>query len=318
MRGIKFTSDSLARVLLDKASKPGATAQMDRKPHMDAFGATALIFFAGILAFNQVVIKVTNDGFSPVFVTAMRSVIAILVVGGWMALRRKRFEWRGGVVWLGLLSGLFFSIEFIGLYIALDLTSVSRVSVIFYSMPVWLALAAHFFLPGERLNARRLGGLGLAMVGVAIAVADRGGGQANYLGDLAALVAAWGWAAIAFVLRVKPLSQISPESQLMWQLLVSAFVLSAVAPMFGPLLRDPEMIHVVGVLFQSIGVASVGYLFWFWLLTIYPASSVASFSFLSPVLSVLLGWWLLGETVGPGIWLALVLVVVGLTLINRK
>jgi len=47
------------------------------------------------------------------------------------------------------------------------------------------------------------------------------------------------------------------------------------------------------------------------------ASSVASFSFLSPVLGVALGWLLLGEHVGPQILLALVLVCAGLILINR-
>jgi len=62
----------------------------------------------------------------------------------------------------------------------------------------------------------------------------------------------------------------------------------------------------------------MAYVFWFWLMTIYPASSVASFSFLSPVFSVLFGWWLLGETVGVQIWLALAMVAAGIILINRR
>ncbi|WP_299356300.1 DMT family transporter [uncultured Shimia sp.] len=291
---------------------------MDRKQHIDAFGATSLILFAALLAFNQVVIKVTNGGFSPVFVAAIRSAIAVFALGGWMALRGIRFERRRDIVVAGVFSGVLFSFEFICLYIALDLTDVSRASVIFYSMPVWLALAAHVFLPGERLSLRRMLGLALAMTGVAVALMDRAGGAANIWGDLAALGAAWGWAAIALMIRIKPLKTIPPEAQLMWQILVSAVILSAVAPLFGPLLRDPEIIHVAGILFQSLGVVAIGYVFWFWLLTIYPASSVASFSFLSPVLSVLFGWWLLGESVGVSIWAALGLVVLGLMLINRK
>jgi drug/metabolite transporter (DMT)-like permease len=66
-----------------------------------------------------------------------------------------------------------------------------------------------------------------------------------------------------------------------------------------------------------VAVVSAGFLFWFWLLTIYPASSVASFAFLSPIFGVGLGWLLLGEPVGPGILVALVLVCAGLVLINR-
>ena len=304
--------------LLDKLTKTGAIASMERKSHIDAFGASSLIVFAMVLAFNQVVIKVTNDGFSPVFVAALRSVIAIFVLGGWMKLRGISFPRGREIIWMGLFSGVLFSFEFICLYVALDLTSVSRASVIFYSMPVWLALVAHLFLPGERLNATRLAGLGLAMAGVAVALMDRAGGEANLWGDLAALGAAWGWGSVALILRFKPLNQIKPEAQLMWQILVSAVILTAVAPLFGPLIREPEMLHVAGIAFQSLGVVCFGYVFWFWLLTIYPASSVASFSFLSPVLSVLLGWWLLGETIGVSIWVALGLVVFGLMLINRK
>lgn len=291
---------------------------MERKSHIDTFGATSLVLFAAVLAFNQVVIKFTNGGFSPVFAAALRSFFGVFLIGGWMILRRKRFEWRGDVSRYGIFVGVLFSFEFICLYVALDLIGVSRTSVIFYSMPVWLALAAHLFLPGERLTPMRLFGLGLAMTGVCVAVLDRNGGEANIWGDLAALGAALGWAGIALVLKVKPLSQVSPETQLMWQLLVSTLVLGLVAPLFGPLLRDLQAIHVAGLAFQTVGVVAIGYLFWFWLLTIYPASSVASFSFLSPVLSVLFGWMLLGETVAASIWLALGLVVLGLIFINRK
>jgi drug/metabolite transporter (DMT)-like permease len=84
------------------------------------------------------------------------------------------------------------------------------------------------------------------------------------------------------------------------------------------MLREVEVIHVAGLLFQIIAVASLGFLVWFWLMSIYPASSVASFSFLSPVFSVILGWLLLSEDVALSVWGALVLVASGIYLINRK
>ena len=90
------------------------------------------------------------------------------------------------------------------------------------------------------------------------------------------------------------------------------------APFFGPLLRDPQPIHWAGLAFQSVCVASLGYLSWFFLLRTYKASTVASFSFLSPVLAVVFGWALLGEHVGPPVLVALIMVAVGITLINRK
>ena len=53
-------------------------------------------------------------------------------------------------------------------------------------------------------------------------------------------------------------------------------------------------------------------------MSVYPASGVASFSFLSPVLSVILGWLLLSEHVALSVWAALALIAAGIYLINRK
>ena len=291
---------------------------MERKSHIDTFGAVALVLFAIALAFNQVVIKVTSGGFGPVFSAGLRSLIGLVFVLGWIILRRKPLRLSRELWGSGLLVGACFTFEFICLFTALDLTTVSRASVIFYSMPVWLALIGHFVLPGERLMPMRLGGLCLAMAGVAVALADRNGGQASLLGDLLGLGAAFGWAGIVLTVRLTALSREKPETQLLWQLLVSAVMLLALAPLFGPLLREVEPIHLAGLAFQGLGVVAIAYLFWFWLMSIYPASGVASFSFLSPVFSVLLGWLLLGERVGPSIWIALGLVAVGLVFINRR
>jgi drug/metabolite transporter (DMT)-like permease len=65
-------------------------------------------------------------------------------------------------------------------------------------------------------------------------------------------------------------------------------------------------------------VASAGYLFWQRWMSIYPASDIASFSFLSPVLAVVFGWLILDEPVGVGFLGALALVAAGIVLINRR
>ncbi|MDE4175133.1 DMT family transporter [Phaeobacter sp. PT47_59] len=294
---------------------------MTEKRSMDAAGAVALTGFAALLGFNQVVIKLTNGGFGPVFQAGMRSLVALAVILLWVWLRRSRLRPEAGLspgihVW-GIVAGLLFSIEFLCLFWALDVSSVSRVTIIFNSMPVWLALAAHLWLPGERLSRLRVTGLALAMGGVVLAVLDRDASGASVLGDALALTATLCWAGIAFCLRVTPLSRVPPVMQLIYQLAVSAVVLLALAPLFGPLMRAPDMMHIAGVLFQAVAIASLGYLLWFWLFTIYKAGSVASFSFLSPVLAVLMGWLILGETLTYEVWLALALVAAGVFLINR-
>jgi drug/metabolite transporter (DMT)-like permease len=291
---------------------------MERKTQMDMIGAIALIAIALNFGLNQVVVKVSTGGFQPVFMAALRSAGAAVVLLIWMRARGVSVRLPRASIVGGVIAGVLFAVEFQFLFIALDMTTVSRASIIFYSMPVWLAVAVHILLPSERLSGIRLVGLGLAMGGVALALVDRESGQSSLAGDVLALLAAFCWAGIALCVRITPLSEVPAEQQLLWQLLISAPVLLMMALFFGELVRDLTVLHVAGLIYQILAIATFGFLAWFWMMKIYPAASVASFSFLSPVFSVLLGWVLLGEEIVMTIWLALAMVAAGLLLINRR
>jgi drug/metabolite transporter (DMT)-like permease len=292
---------------------------MPQRDRIDAFGAAGLTVFAALLAFNQVVIAVGNEGLQPVFFAALRSAGGAICIFLWMKARGIAVEIAPGTLPAGLAMGACFAVEFVCLFVALDLTTVTRTSIIFYSMPVWLALLGHVLIPGERITRVKGAGLALAFAGVVLAITrrDGAGGEASLIGDLCALMAALAWAGIALLAKASRLRTVRPEVQLLWQLAVSAPLLLLAAPLFGPLLRGPELIHWGALGFQIVVIVSAGFLFWLWLLSIYPAASVAAFSFLSPVFGVLLGWSLLGEQVGWEIIAALVLVAAGLILINR-
>ena len=80
---------------------------------------------------------------------------------------------------------------------------------------------------------------------------------------------------------------------------------------------DLQPVHLWGLAFQIVVVVMLGFVFWLWLLSVYPAASVAAFSFLGPVFGVFFGWALLGEEIGFPVLIALVCVAAGLFLINR-
>ena len=61
-----------------------------------------------------------------------------------------------------------------------------------------------------------------------------------------------------------------------------------------------------------------GFIAWLWLMSVYPSSTVAAFSFLTPVLAILLGAAIFGETLSPAILGPGVLVAAGIVLINRS
>mgnify|MGYP001567190022 CR=1 FL=1 len=175
---------------------------MSKKDKLDFAGVIMLVGFALLLAFNQVVIKITNGGFQPVFSAGIRSVLGFFVLLGWMRLTGKPIVLSRHVLRSGIGIGLLFALEFVLLFIALDLTTVSRVGIIFYTMPVWLALAGHFYLPGGRLQGASVLGLVLATAGVIWAIGNRSEGQqASWVGDLATLAAAWCLASIAWTAR---------------------------------------------------------------------------------------------------------------------
>lgn len=291
----------------------------ERKSYIDGHGAILLIGFSLLLGFNQVVIKVSNGGFQPVFQAGVRSALALVFLALWMWWRAIPLMPRRVNFLPGLLVGLLFSFEFICLFVALDYTSIARSSIMFYSMPVWLAIAAHFVLPNERLTALRSLGLLLAMVGMIWSLGSglfiEGG---SITGDLLALLSAFGWGAIALTVRLSSLSRERAETQLFIQLLISAPVLLIASLWFGDWLREPTVISYAALLFQALVIAFFAFLLWFWIMTIYPASGVASFSFLSPIFSVALGWLILGEQVSFNLVGALACVALGLVLINRK
>ena len=293
-------------------------APMGNRRDLDVSGVAALMTITLILSFNQVVIKVTNEGIQPAFQAGLRSLFGLLCLFVWVTLSARKITIRRGDLLSGLLLGVFFAVEFLLLFLALDITSVARSAILFYSMPVWLSIVAHFVLPGERLTPPRLAGLVLAMAGVIWALADRDLAQGDLRGDLMALGGAFAWGGIALTVRLSPLARANAETQLFWQLAVSAPLLIGASVFFGPLIRDLAPLHLAGLAYQAVLVAFAGFLAWFYLMQRYKASTVASFGFLSPVLAVLFGAVLLGEETSPAIWAALALIVAGLWLINKR
>lgn len=290
-----------------------------RKDRLDVFGFLAILMVTLFFSFNQMIIKETTVGLQPVLFAGLRSALAMIFVLGWLWYRGllDRVLWADAGA--GFAIGLVFSIEFLGLFIALDLTSVSRAAIIFYSMPVWFAIIAHFGLPGEQLTRMRLIGLIIAFFGTGLAILSRdAGGHGNLLGDLCALMGAFGWAGTAYLARATNLRIRGPEVQLFWMVAVSAVILLLVSPLFGPLIRDIQPIHWFWLVFQAGVVVTGGFILWLFLLSAYPSAVVTSFSFLTPIFSILLGHFVYGEVITAQIIIATLLVGAGILLINRR
>jgi drug/metabolite transporter (DMT)-like permease len=297
----------------------GKRKAMPRKPALDATGTAVLLGVTLLFAANQAIVKIVNAGLQPVFFAGLRSVLAVVFVAAWMGYRGISLQFSPAMLRTGLLIGVMFSAEFLFLFLALDLTTLGRASVIFYSMPVWFALMAHYGLQGERITWIKAVGLALAMAGTALAILSRGDtGQGSLTGDLCALGGAIGWAATAFVARTPRMAAAGPERQLLWMVLVSGPILLLAAPFFGPLIRELDATHIMWLIVQASVVVTGGFITWLWLLSRYQASTVASFSFLTPIFAIALGAILFAESVEPSLAMASLLVAAGIVAINRN
>ena len=82
---------------------------MAQKQNIDTVGAVALTGFALLLAFNQVVIKVTNGGIQPVFFAGLRSLGAVVCIYAWMRWRGLPLQFSRETILFGIITGTVFA-----------------------------------------------------------------------------------------------------------------------------------------------------------------------------------------------------------------
>ena len=296
-----------------------AVSAIERRDAVDTLAVAMMIGLTLSWGLNGVAAKLSNTGYSPVFLAMVRSALGGLLVFLWCHWRGIRLFERDGTLWVGALAGALFGLEFLLIFIGLDYTSVARSALLVNTMPFWTLLAGHFLL-GEKISGRKIGGLVLAFGGLTLIFSDKLSlpGPDAFVGDLLSLGAGLAWAATMIVIKGTRLVHVAAEKLLLYQL-AGAAILSALAlPIGGPLIRDGNAIATWALLFQAVYIVAITYVLWFWLVQRYPASGLSSFTFLTPVFGVLFGGILLGEPLGATIFLALGLIVVGLVLVNRS
>ncbi len=290
-----------------------------RQPQaIDGFAVVAMIALTFSWGLNGVLIKLANAGYSPLFVMVARSVIAAALVYGWCRLRGIAVFERDGTLRGGLLAGVLFAAEFVLIFFAYDYTTVARGSLMINTMPFFVLVGAWLFL-GERITAAKVTGLVFAFAGVVLVFSDRltlpDAGALR--GDLMLLAAAVFWAGTTIVIKGSKLAAASAEKVLLYQLAVSAVVVLPLLPLGGALVRAVTPTATGALLAQAVYIVAITYVVWFWLMRHYPASSLSSFTFLSPAFGVMCGAAILGEPISWRIFAALALIAVGLYVVNR-
>jgi drug/metabolite transporter (DMT)-like permease len=292
-----------------------------RKTQLDTLAISLLSGCCLFWGLQQVLIKATLAEIPPMFQASLRLWGACVLLWLWCLARRVPLFTRDASLTAGLLAGALFAAEFACIYLGLQATSASRLTVFLYTSPFWVAVLVPLWVTSEKLRGWQWLGLVCAFAGVAFALREgfAGNSAVNLRGDLLALAAGMFWGLTTVVIRASKLAKISAEKLLFYQLAVSAVTFPWLSLTLGEVwVWQFSAFAITSLFLQTVVGAFASYLAWMWMLGRYPATKVSVFVFLTPLFAMLFGALWLKESVTPGLLAALGAVALGIVLVNRQ
>ena len=270
--------------------------------------------------FNQVSVKLALPDFPPLLQAAIRSLGALVLVMIGVRIRGLDVFKRDGTLGAGIAIGVLFALEFVFINIGLTFTTATRAIIFLYTTPFFVALGAAALL-GERLAPVQWAGMALSFGGVVAAI---GIPQADVdarvmFGDVMLIGGALAWAATTIVFKASRLAHAPAEKSMVYQLAVSAVVLFVCAWLAGERMTHwPGVIPLAAFTYQTVWVVGCTFLIYLMLMKSYAVSKLAAFTFITPLFGVAAGHFVLNEPLSAGFAVAVVLVIAGLVLVNRR
>ncbi len=293
---------------------------MHARPPASAYAAAVGMTVAFGLSF--VATKYALRGFEPLLLALLRFSLA----GGilWVVWRLRRGPERvsrgeiGRLAALGFISlTVYFSFENLGI----ARTSASEAAILIATIPLFVVILNTFTLR-ERNTARQWAGIALSFAGIAALVllggGESGGGSGGGLtGNLLVLAASLSAAVYSILARrllvSRPALFVTTFQNLFGALFMLPLAL-AEAALVG--VRQPTPGAAGGVLFLTVVCSITAYLLLNYAFRFIPASKVAVFINLTPIVAVASAYVLLGERFTPEQAAAAVVVVAGVWLTN--
>lgn len=276
----------------------GRAASHAHDQPLDFFATALTILLCAIWGGAFVGIKISTLDMPPMGSGAFRFCLTSVVLLLWAWYQRVPLRYgREEVKSLAILSVMFLYIN-IAAYVGTALTTSGRATVFFYTQPLFLALLAPYFLPGDRLTVRKISGLGVALCGVIALFFSKlsGGHEATLLGDALVLSGAL-ISAFSSIATKQTAGRIHPVALICWQSWVSW-------PVLGLLSWQLEAGRsfaftgraIAAILYLGLVSAAFGFVAFAWLIQRNTATRVTALTFLTPVFGVAYSWFLLDET----------------------
>jgi drug/metabolite transporter (DMT)-like permease len=190
------------------------------------------------------------------------------------------------------------------------------------TLPMWIVVLARMWGTERHISRSSLIGLVLGFGGVLVLFgpdAFRHNGELNLIGAGAVLFGTFIWAAGTIWMRNVKMPE-SPVLSSSMQMLAGGASLLIAATIAG----ETRGFHVTNV--SALSWLSLAYLIVFgsilaftaytWLHMVAPPSRVATYAYVNPVVAVLLGWALASEPMGVFTWIAMLVILAGVALVN--
>ena len=293
----------------------------ERKHQLDGTAVLTVLACCIVWGLAQAAAKLTLAEVPPLLQSGLRSAGAALLLLLWARWRGLTVFTADGTGGAGLLAGVMFAVEFGCIFVGLQFTTASRMSVFLYLAPFIVALGMPLIARHERLAPLQIGGLVMAFGGVVWAFTEGfvkpAAGPLQWVGDALGLAGAVLWGATTLLVRASRLASALPEKTLLYQLVVSGLALTAASALTGenwPAALSLKVALLMG--FQIAVVTFASYLAWFWLVRHYPTTRVSAFTLLTPLFGLLAGVLLLGDPLTLRLLVALAAVCAGLAIVN--
>lgn len=266
---------------------------------MSARELIVLIAMCIVWGLHFVVIKVAVGELPPIFYAAIRMTLVAAIMAPFL-------RWRSGnMVWVltgGLcLGAMNYAFMFSG--VSLATASASAVAIELY-VPFATILSMIFL--GDKLGWRRIAGISMAFVGVAIIALGETGEASNGETRMAlgiGLVAAGALSEAIGAILVKKSVEFRPHELLAWFSLVGAVGLWLLTSLFESdqaasfAASDKQMI-ISAIIYSALGASVFSHIAYYWLLQRLPISVVAPSMLLTTVMAVFFSVLLLGDHFG--------------------
>jgi len=276
--------------------------------------AQALGLLCLIWGFNFVVMKTANFYFSPEIFVSYRFALGAAVLLAFVYFRKIPAPPKKLWGWIFLSGALQIAVGAAIVQYCFKFLSAGLVSMLNYTMPVWVTILAYFFL-GEKLTKKKIFGIVLSIVGVGVLMNVDVSGKLSSM--LIALFAAVVWAVANIIIKAK-LSKCEPISLTTWQMVVGAILLALYTAGVGEVEVRWTFLSVACLLYNGIIASALAFFLWAYILEHMEASK-ASISVLGvPVVGVLGGVICLGEPLTISIIVGMVMVLCGIVLVQHS